>query len=120
MSSISSNLIPPYSSALKANDHLYVSGQLPLNENGEIDSNVVAQTNQCLTNMRTVLNLNGFNMRDVVKTTVFMTDFSEFDDMNNEYTKFFDQPYPARSAVQVGALAKGAKLEIDCIAVKRK
>ena len=59
-------------------------------------------------------------MKDVVKTTVFMTDFKEFEDMNKEYTKFFDQPFPARSAVQVGALAKGAKLEIDCIAVKKE
>ena len=76
------------------------------------------QTRQSLTNARNVLQAAGTDLNNVVKTTVFLSDMANFAEMNEVYAEFFSQPFPARSAVAVKALPKGALVEVECIAAK--
>ncbi len=112
--------IGPYSQAVKADNIVYVSGQLPIDPaTGEFaGSDIAAQTRQALTNVRNILQAAGCTMADVVKTTVLLADISEFAAMNAVYAEFFTEPYPARAAFQVAAVPKGAKVEIEAIAIK--
>lgn len=105
----------PYSPIVKHNDVLYVSGQLPLS-NGTLLIDVYDATIQCLENIENLLLANGSSLDKVIKTTVFMTDFSEFETMNAAYSSIFVNNKPARSAIEVKRLPKGAILEIECIA----
>ena len=81
-----------------------------------VDGGIKEQTRQSLTNVRAILEEVGLTMNNVVKTTVFMADMSDFADMNSVYAEFFTEPYPARSAVAVKTLPKGALVEIEVIA----
>lgn len=111
--------IGPYSQAVKAAGiSINVSGQIPLDPaTGEFaGSDIKTQTAQCLKNITAILAEAGASMADVVETTVMLTDINEFADMNEVYASFFQEPYPARAAFQVGALPKGAKVEIKCVA----
>lgn len=111
--------IGPYSQAITTEDTVYCSGQLPINPiTGEMGKDIVEMTTYSLKNLKAILAENGMTMDNIVKTTVFMTDLAEFGAMNQVYESFFTAPYPARSAVQVAALPKGAAIEIECIAVK--
>ncbi len=112
--------IGPYSQAIQAGNTLYVSGQIPIDPatGGFAGEDIVSQTRQCLTNIRSILAEAGYTMADVVKTTVLMTDLAEFTTMNQVYAEFFQTPYPARAAFQVAALPRNAKVEIECVAVK--
>lgn len=112
--------IGPYSQAVKAENIVYVSGQLPIDPaTGEFaGSDIAAQTRQALTNVRNILAAAGCTMADVVKTTVLLADINEFAAMNAVYAEFFTEPYPARAAFQVAAVPKGAKVEIEAIAIK--
>ena len=83
-----------------------------------IEANVKEQTRQSLTNARNVLQAAGADLSNVVKTTVFLSDMANFAEMNEVYAEFFSQPFPARSAVAVKALPKGALVEVECIAAK--
>jgi 2-iminobutanoate/2-iminopropanoate deaminase len=85
---------------------------------GGLERGIVAQTARALANLKAVLDEAGLSLKDVVKTTVFMVDLSEFAQMNDEYAKHFSPPYPARSTVQVAALPKGARVEIDAVATR--
>lgn len=111
--------IGPYSPALQIGDFMYFSGQLPVDPktNELVEDNIKVQTRQSLRNLKALLNEVGLDTRHIVKTTVFMTDLSEFNDMNEVYALFFDEPYPARSCVQVAALPKGAKIEIEALVI---
>ena len=111
--------IGPYSPALQIGDFMYFSGQLPVDSktNELVEDNIKVQTRQSLGNLKALLNEVGLDTRHIVKTTVFMTDLSEFNDMNEVYALFFDEPYPARSCVQVAALPKGAKIEIEALVI---
>lgn len=111
--------IGPYSPALQIGDFMYFSGQLPVDPktNELVEDNIKVQTRQSLGNLKALLNEVGLDTRHIVKTTVFMTDLSEFNDMNEVYALFFDEPYPARSCVQVAALPKGAKIEIEALVI---
>lgn len=110
--------IGPYSPAIKLGDFVYVSGQLPVNEAGEIVSDSIEeQTRQCIKNIENVLAGANLKLHHVMKTTIFMSDLSEFVKMNEVYAECFAQPYPARSCVQVAALPKGAKIEIECLVI---
>ncbi len=109
--------IGPYSPAVKLGDFVYVSGQLPVNSEGKIDDTIELQTQACLENMKNLLAVQNLELRHIVKTTVFMTDLSEFDKMNAVYASYFEKPYPARSCVQVAALPKGAKIEIEALVI---
>lgn len=112
--------IGPYSQAIEANGTLYVSGQLPINPaTGEFaEGGIKELTAQSLTNMSHILEEAGMTLANVVKTTVFLADMADFAEMNEIYAQFFTAPFPARSAVAVKTLPKGARVEIECIAVK--
>ena len=109
--------IGPYSHAIERGPMLFVSGQLPINpETGEMPDGIEAQTRQALDNMRSVLNDAGYDMKDVVKTTVLLKDIADFNAMNEVYATYFTDVAPARVCYQVAALPKGALVEIDAIA----
>ena len=97
----------------------YFSGQIGLDaKTGELASGFDAQLENVLKNIDGLLESQGLNRTNIIKTTIFMTDLSQFGKINEAYTKFFQAPYPARSTVQVSALPKGAVVEIEVIAAK--
>lgn len=110
--------IGPYSQAIHAGTLVFVSGQLPVDPaTGEFaEGGIKELTRQSLTNMKYILESEGLTMGHVVKTTVFLADMADFAEMNEVYAEFFAQPYPARSAVAVKTLPKGARVEVECIA----
>lgn len=112
--------IGPYSQAIEAGGMVFVSGQLPVDAStGEFaPGGVSEQTRQSLENMRHILTEAGLTMDNVVKTTVFLADMALFAEMNAVYSTYFEGAFPARSAVAVKALPKGALVEIECIAVR--
>jgi 2-iminobutanoate/2-iminopropanoate deaminase len=110
--------IGPYSQGIDAGA-VYCSGQIGLDPStGNLVDGIVAQTSRTLSNLDAVLKAAGMGLGNVVKTTVFMVDLAEFAQMNEEYGKHFNAPFPARSTVQVAALPKGARVEIDAVAVR--
>lgn len=111
--------IGPYSQAIRAGDYLFCSGQIPLDPATMqlVEGDIETQTRRALTNLQNVLEAAGSGLSRVVKTTVFMSDLSEFARMNAVYGEFFGDSPPARSTVQVAALPRGAKIEIECIAL---
>ena len=112
--------IGPYSQAVEMNGFVYTSGQIPIDPaTGTIvEGGIKEQTRQSLLNVRAVLEEAGLTMAHVVKTTVFMADMNDFADMNGVYAEFFAEPFPARSAVAVKSLPKGALVEIEVVATK--
>lgn len=110
--------IGPYSQAIQIGQLLFTSGQVPIDpETGAIvEGGIQEQARQSLNNIKAILNAVGTNMGAVVKTTVFLQDMNDFAAMNEVYAQFFQEPYPARSAVQVGRLPKDALVEIEAIA----
>ena len=110
--------IGPYSQAVKVGPWVFCSGQLGMDpETGElVPGGIEAETRQALTNLQHVLEAAGATLDHVVKVTVFLQDISDFAKMNEVYSAFFRAPYPARAAVQVAALPKGARVEIEAIA----
>lgn len=121
---ISSPLAPaavgPYSQAIEVNGTLYVSGQLPIDAKTGVfpEGGVKEQLLQVFTNIGHILNEAGYSFTDVVKTTVYLKDMADFGTLNEVYSQFYSEPYPARVAYQVAALPKGALAEADVIAVK--
>ena len=111
--------IGPYSPAVKLGDFVYLSGQLPVDpETGSIvEGGVQEQAYQVLKNIEALLAEMNLEMRHIVKTTVFMTDLAGFELMNEIYSTYFADPYPARSTVEVKALPKGALVEIEAIVI---
>ena len=111
--------IGPYSQALDTGNMLFISGQIPIDPaTGTMPESVTDQAKQVLTNITNILNEAGLTMANVVKTSVFLADLNDFAAVNEVYASFFAEPYPARSCVQVAAIPKGAKVEIETIAVK--
>ena len=110
--------IGPYSQAIQVGNLVYTSGQIPIDPaTGMIvTGGIKEQTLQSLTNVKAILEEVGLTMSNVLKTTVFMVDMGDFADMNSVYAEFFTEPYPARSAVAVKTLPKGALVEIEVIA----
>jgi 2-iminobutanoate/2-iminopropanoate deaminase len=109
--------IGPYSQGVVSDDLLFVSGQLPVNEDGVIPESIEAQTKQVFNNIDAILQAQNMTLADVIKTTVFIADLNEFAAMNAVYATFFTQGVlPARSAFQVAGVPKGAKLEVEVIA----
>ena len=110
--------IGPYSQAIKVGNLVYSSGQLPIDTSTGLfpEGGIKEQTRQSLTNVQAILQEAGVKMSNVVKTTVFLADMNDFADMNSVYAEFFSEPYPARSAVAVKMLPKGALVEIEAIA----
>jgi 2-iminobutanoate/2-iminopropanoate deaminase len=112
--------IGPYSSALRADPFLFISGQVPFDAStGEmVGGNISAQTRQVLENIGALLKAGGLSYTHVVRTTVFLADMDDFAAMNEVYRTFFVEPYPARSTVQAARLPRDARIEIDAIAMR--
>lgn len=111
--------IGPYSQAILSNNMLFISGQLGLNPSTmELPSSILDQAFQSFTNIGEILKEAGMSYDDVVKTTIFITDISKFNEVNEIYATFFKNN-PARSCVEVSKLPKGALIECEAIAVKR-
>jgi len=111
--------IGPYSQAIKAGNMLFASGQIPLKSDGTmVTGGIAEQTRQVLENLTSVLKAAGLELKDVVKTTVFLSDMNNFAEMNKVYESFFGETKPARATVEVARLPKDVLVEIDCIAVE--
>jgi 2-iminobutanoate/2-iminopropanoate deaminase len=112
--------IGPYSQAIRSGNTVYLSGQIPLDPaTGElVPGDVSAQTQQVMNNLEAVLAAAGCTFANVVRCGIFLTDLSDFGKVNEIYGRYFPANPPARATVQVAALPRGAKVEIDCIAVQ--
>ena len=124
MKVISTNKAPaaigPYSQALDLGNLVFVSGQIPVNPaTGTMPEDVQDQARQSLANLKAILAEAGLSMTDVVKTVVFLANLNDFGAVNEVYAQAFAEPFPARSCVQVAGIPKGAKVEIECIAVRK-
>jgi 2-iminobutanoate/2-iminopropanoate deaminase len=110
--------IGPYSQAVRIGDFLYTSGQIALDpKSGKfLSGEIKEETEQTLKNISSILQADGLELENVIKTTVYLSDLNDFAQMNQIYEKYFSRNKPARACVQVAALPKGAKIEIDAIA----
>jgi 2-iminobutanoate/2-iminopropanoate deaminase len=109
--------VGPYSHAVRVGDFLFCSGQIPLTKEGQmVEGGIREQTRQVLLNVSAILQDQALTCENVVKATVFMTNLGEFADMNAVYSEFFQDRFPARSTVQVAALPRGSKVEIEVVA----
>jgi len=111
--------IGPYSQAVEVNNTLYISGQLPMDpETMEMPATIGEQAEQVMRNIGAILKEAGYDYKDVVKSTIFLDDIKDFQKMNGVYGQYYQEEPPARSAYEVANLPKGAKIEIETIAVK--
>ena len=113
--------IGPYSQAIDAGDYVFLSGQVPIDPaTGQlVSSDIAAETERVLDNLGAVLEAAGCTFADVVKTTIYLLDLGDFEVVNRTYAKRFGDAPPARATVQVAALPKGARVEIDAIAKRQ-
>ena len=112
--------IGPYSQAIEVNGFVFASGQIPIDPATGVfvEGGIQEQTRQALTNAEQILQTAGTDLNHVIKTSVFLSDIANFGPMNEVYAQFFTEPFPARSAVAVKDLPKGALVEIEVIAAK--
>lgn len=112
--------IGPYSQAIEVNGFVYASGQLPIDPaTGAFpEGGVKEQTRQSILNVKAILEEAGLALSNVVKTTVYLADMGDFAAMNEVYSQFFAQPFPARSAIAVKALPKDALVEVEVVAAR--
>lgn len=111
------NAIGPYSQAVKIGDFIFLSGQIPVSPvTGDIADSIDGQVNQVFENIKGILVECSLDFADIVKTTVFLTDLNNFSVVNDAYSKYFSEPYPARSCVEVSKLPKGVLIEVEAIA----
>jgi len=112
----------PFSEAVRVGDTLYLSGQVGIKPGTMqvVPGGIREEARQTLENIRTSLEANGYAMGDVVKCTVMLADISEWAAFNEVYRTFFSAPYPARSALGANGLALGARVEVECIAVRAR
>lgn len=111
--------IGTYSQAVKVNDTVYLSGQIPLDPQSMalVDGDFAAQTKQVFENLRAVCQAANGDLKDIVKLNIYLTDLSNFPVVNEVMATFFNEPYPARAAVGVKELPKGAQVEADAVMV---
>ena len=113
--------VGPYSQAVAAGPFVFISGQIPLNPQGQMaQGDIVVQTVQVIENLKAVLGAAGLSLADVVKTTVFLADMADFAEMNRVYAEFFPENPPARSTFQVAALPRNASVEIEAVAFRKE
>ena len=112
--------IGPYAQAVVTGNLVFLSGQIPLHpERGRIEEGTIEdETRRVLKNLAAVLAAEGLGLDAIVKTTVYLTDLADFPRVNQTYAEFFTEPFPARATVQVAALPRGARIEIDAIAIR--
>ena len=109
--------IGPYSQGVVSNGHIFLSGQIPLNSNGELlDGNIQEQVALVFQNIRHLLETENCTLQNIVKLTVFLKDIQDFDAVNDKMIELLEEPYPARSLVQAAALPKNVDVEIEVIA----
>jgi len=112
--------IGPYSQAIEFNNLIFTSGQIALDQKGQIvGDDIKSQTRQVLTNLKHILEENGSCLDCVIKTTIYLINIEDFASMNEVYSEFFLESKPARTTVEVSRLPKNAKIEIDIIAFRR-
>jgi len=110
--------VGPYSQVVQAGGFLFLAGQIPLTSGGTMaEGDAAAQARQVLENLKAVLEAAGAGMNQIVRTTIFLADLADFETVNKIYAEYFQEPYPARSTIQAGKLPKGARIEIDAIAL---
>jgi 2-iminobutanoate/2-iminopropanoate deaminase len=111
--------VGPYSPAAESDGLVFVSGQIPLDAAGELVGYTAPdQARRSLDNLKSLLAAAGLDLSHVVKTTIFLTDMADFGAVNEVYAGYFSEPFPARSTIQVAALPKGAKVEIEAVATR--
>ncbi|MFC2455747.1 MAG: RidA family protein [Segatella salivae] len=112
--------IGPYSQAIEVNGFIFASGQIPIDPStgNFVEGGIKEQTKQAITNAKNILKEAGTDLAHVVKTTVYLANMTDFAAMNEVYATFFQQPFPARSAVAVKDLPKGALVEVEVLAYK--
>lgn len=112
--------IGPYSQAIEVNGFIFASGQIPIDPStgNFVEGGIKEQTKQSITNAKNILKEAGTDLAHVVKTTVYLANMADFAAMNEVYATFFQQPFPARSAVAVKDLPKGALVEVEVLAYK--
>ena len=109
--------IGPYSQGVVSNGHIFLSGQIPLNSNGELlDENIQEQVALVFQNIQHLLETQNCTLQNIVKLTVFLKDIEDFDAVNDKMIELLEEPYPARSLVQAAALPKNVDVEIEVIA----
>ena len=124
MKTIHTNNVPaaigPYSQAIEVNGFIFASGQIPIDPStgNFVEGGIKEQTKQAITNAENILKEAGTDLAHVVKTTVYLANMADFAAMNEVYATFFQQPFPARSAVAVKDLPKGALVEVEVLAYK--
>ncbi|MBN8479579.1 MAG: RidA family protein [Burkholderiales bacterium] len=113
--------IGPYSQAIRVGDTLWMSGQIALDPATMqiVDGGIEAQAHRVFRNMRAVADAAGATLDDIVKLTIYMVDLAEFGKVNEIMATYFSQPYPARSTVQVAALPRGSRVEVEGIVALR-
>tara|TARA_B100001059_G_scaffold121336_1_gene121391 strand:+ start:99 stop:569 length:471 start_codon:yes stop_codon:yes gene_type:complete len=118
---ISTNKAPqaigPYSQAVKTGDLIFISGQIPLNpETGDLVSGSIEdEADQVLKNIQSICRAAGYELEDIVKITIFLTDLGNFATVNGVMTKYFSEPYPARATIEVSGLPLGVNVEIEAV-----
>ncbi|MEM2007968.1 MAG: RidA family protein [Ignisphaera sp.] len=112
--------VGPYSQAVKIGPWLFISGQIPIDPSTGhvIEGDIKSQTRRVLENIKSILEACNYSLKDVVKVTVYLTDLSDLQDFNTIYSLYFDKEPPARTTVQVSALPRSVKVEIDVIAYR--
>ena len=112
--------IGPYSQAIKSGNMLFLSGQIAIQKStgNIITSDIVAETNQVMSNLGEILKSAGMDFKDIVKTTIFLKDMGSFPRVNEVYGRYFQEAPPARETVEVSRLPKDVNVEISCIALK--
>lgn len=112
--------IGPYNHAVKFGNMLFVSGQIPFDQekNELVDSGIQDETRQCLENVKAILHTAGYDFEHVLKATIFITDMGQFSMINDVYATYFTENEPARECVQVAALPRGVNVEISVVAAK--
>lgn len=111
--------IGPYSQAIEINGFVYTSGQIGLNpETGEMVNGVEAQAHQVMKNVSSILKAAGTENKNIVKAMIFLQNMDDFSLVNEIYASYLEEPYPARSAVEISKMPKGAMVEVEVIATK--
>lgn len=110
----------PYSAAVEANDFIFISGQLPIDPaTGEIINDIKTATRQVLINIQAILKKTDLDMSNIVKTTIFLKNITDFPVVNEIYAGFFPEEPPARSTIEASVLPKGALIEIEAVAIRK-
>ena len=112
--------IGPYSQAIKANNMLFISGQIAINpKTGELnDENIIIETTQVMENLKALLGEANLDFSNVVKCSIFLSSMNNFTTVNEIYSSYFDAPFPARETVEVSCLPKNVNVEISLIAIE--